>query len=244
MLGTAAPDPADHSRILASLEHGSGARAAPRPGDADADAGIVHARSLAWALALMLLLALLGWWASRDAAGPADHGANAAPPANAAPQGAAAAPPQAPAPAPAAIITDIAAPPALASSPALAAGMGAAAPQPAPAAAPPSTPRAVAVPAHRVAANARPAPPGPLRKARQSVPAAAADSDVVLLTALVAHANSGRAASESNRDVMLRKDSDSTATLLQRCKQLGMIEGMLCRSRICAGSWDSDLACQ
>jgi hypothetical protein len=31
--------------------------------------------------------------------------------------------------------------------------------------------------------------------------------------------------------------------LLQRCKQLGMIEGMLCRARICSGRWDSDPAC-
>ena len=29
-----------------------------------------------------------------------------------------------------------------------------------------------------------------------------------------------------------------------RCQQLGMIEGMLCRSRICAGRWDSDQACR
>jgi len=42
---------------------------------------------------------------------------------------------------------------------------------------------------------------------------------------------------------VLRKDEDETASLLQRCRQLGLIEGMLCRARICAGRWDSDPAC-
>lgn len=41
----------------------------------------------------------------------------------------------------------------------------------------------------------------------------------------------------------LRKQEEETAELLQRCQQLGLIEGMLCRSRICSGRWDSDPAC-
>ncbi|OFJ49990.1 hypothetical protein BA896_015220 [Janthinobacterium lividum] len=57
------------------------------------------------------------------------------------------------------------------------------------------------------------------------------------------------------RDVVLRKQGQTqaqereqeqeqeTMELLQRCKQLGLIEGMLCRSRICSGRWDSDPAC-
>lgn len=71
------------------------------------------------------------------------------------------------------------------------------------------------------------------------------ESDVVLLAALVAHA-SNQALPEAmyNRDVVLRRDGDTTDTLLRRCKQLGLIEGMLCRSRMCAGRWDSDLACR
>ena len=76
-------------------------------------------------------------------------------------------------------------------------------------------------------------------------PATSADTDVALLTALVAH--SGRPATvtpERSRDVVERHDGDSSETLLARCKQLGLIEGMLCRSRICSGRWESDAACR
>ena len=76
-------------------------------------------------------------------------------------------------------------------------------------------------------------------------PAAPADSDVTLLTAMVAHANGPTTVSpERTRDVVDRQDGDSTESLLGRCKLLGTIEGMLCRSRICAGRWDSDAACR
>lgn len=108
----------------------------------------------------------------------------------------------------------------------------------------------VTTPAHNTAAAAephhdktdnagprvRPAPAAPL------LPTGPADNDVVLLTALVAHAN-GMHHGTPNRDVVLRKDGDLTDTLLQRCKALGPIEGMLCRSRICSGRWDEDAAC-
>jgi hypothetical protein len=71
------------------------------------------------------------------------------------------------------------------------------------------------------------------------------DTDVTLLTALVAHANKPAAvAPERSRDIVERQDGDSTAQLLTRCKQLGMIEGMLCRSRICSGRWENDTACR
>ena len=74
--------------------------------------------------------------------------------------------------------------------------------------------------------------------------AAAGDTDVALLTALVAHANKPTAVlPERNRDVVERQEGDNTAQLLARCKQLGLIEGMLCRSRICSGRWDADPAC-
>ncbi|MHA4866923.1 hypothetical protein ACXZ1M_04405 [Duganella sp. PWIR1] len=71
------------------------------------------------------------------------------------------------------------------------------------------------------------------------------DTDVTLLTALVAHANKPAAVTpERPRDVVERQEGDSTAQLLTRCKQLGLIEGMLCRSRICSGRWESDAACR
>ena len=96
------------------------------------------------------------------------------------------------------------------------------------------------------------------------------DRDVTLLTALVAstkeipvkdahskkphHAKTNnKIAAESknssaddsrNQDVIERKPGDSTASLLKRCKKLGLIEGELCRWRICSERWDSDLACK
>lgn len=77
-----------------------------------------------------------------------------------------------------------------------------------------------------------------------TTPATSGDTDVALLTALVAHtARPATVHPERSRDVVERQDGDSTAQLLARCKQLGLIEGMLCRSRICSGRWDADPAC-
>ena len=71
------------------------------------------------------------------------------------------------------------------------------------------------------------------------------DTDVTLLTALVAHANKPTVTvAERSRDVVERQEGDTTAELLARCRQLGLIEGMLCRSRICSGRWDADAACR
>lgn len=83
-------------------------------------------------------------------------------------------------------------------------------------------------------------------KASAAAPAAqAGDTDVTLLTALVAHANKpASVAPERSRDVVDRQDGDTTVQLLARCKQLGLIEGMLCRSRICSGRWEADAACR
>ena len=86
-------------------------------------------------------------------------------------------------------------------------------------------------PARQAATRAAPLKPRP--------GAAAGDSDVTLLAAMVAHGQR----SAPPRDVVLRKDDEETPGLLQRCRQLGLIEGMLCRARICAGRWDSDPAC-
>ena len=89
----------------------------------------------------------------------------------------------------------------------------------------------------KAAAPARPQGPRPAT--------APGDSDVALLTAMVAHAHRQEGTATPVRDVVLRRQEQEqeTAELLQRCKQLGLIEGMLCRSRICSGRWDSDPAC-
>ncbi|AIY42726.1 Tail fiber protein [Collimonas arenae] len=98
---------------------------------------------------------------------------------------------------------------------------------------------------------------------------APADSDVNILTALVSHGDSvteppktketAKSRQQAKRkaaepvlaqntadapDIVERKSGDSTAGLLQRCKQLGIIEGELCRWRICSGRWDTDTACK
>jgi hypothetical protein len=97
---------------------------------------------------------------------------------------------------------------------------------------------ASATPVARPAATAAPAA-GPAH----TTPAG--DTDVTLLTALMAHAGKPAAVTlERPRDVVERQENDSTAQLLARCKQLGLIEGMLCRSRICSGRWEADAACR
>jgi hypothetical protein len=53
-----------------------------------------------------------------------------------------------------------------------------------------------------------------------------------------------RAENEQSREIVERKPNDSSDALLQRCKQLGLIEGQLCRWRICSGRWESDAACK
>jgi len=97
-----------------------------------------------------------------------------------------------------------------------------------------------------VAARGKSAPAAPnTRPGSSSAAPATNDTDVTLLTALVAHANKpASVAPEPSRDVVERVDGVSTADLLARCKQLGLMEGMLCRSRICSGGWESDPVCR
>ncbi|MDC8755995.1 hypothetical protein [Janthinobacterium fluminis] len=224
LLGKSTPEPADHSRILASLEHGAPVPQRPRPR---------LGRGGVAALALLLLIGA-GWLGYRHASAPPPDGVEArrAAPPREQPQPVAALRDM---PAPAAIVNDAtAAPPA--QRPAAAPDKAGTAP----ASQAPAAPRAPARP--RVAAAGTSAPP-------KKAPASAAvppDSDVALLTALVAHVNKQDAggAAGTNRDVVLRGAHDTTDSLLQRCKQLGVIEGMLCRSRICAGRWDNDPACK
>ncbi|MBB3224824.1 hypothetical protein [Pseudoduganella umbonata] len=61
-----------------------------------------------------------------------------------------------------------------------------------------------------------------------------ADTDVALLSALVAHAN--------DHDVVEARAGDSAASLLQRCRRVGGEEGRLCAIRICA-TRAGDAAC-
>lgn len=102
---------------------------------------------------------------------------------------------------------------------------------------------AQAQPAHALAATPKATMRAPM--ATSPTTPATTDTDVTLLAALVAHAGTPAAVTpERSRDIVDRQDGDTTAQLLARCKQLGLIEGMLCRSRICSGRWESDAACR
>jgi len=46
-----------------------------------------------------------------------------------------------------------------------------------------------------------------------------------------------------NRDIVVRRPEDSTEALVRRCRELGLIEGELCRIRICSGNWGKESAC-
>lgn len=91
-----------------------------------------------------------------------------------------------------------------------------------------------------------------------------ADSDVDLLEAVVAHVSGrpakagakpeGKAASKAARspegkagrhDATPRQApaSESVAELVQHCRAVGGLEGLLCRNRVCDGHWGSDAAC-
>lgn len=245
---------ADSRRILANLEQDSeGAGATRQRRFARLSLSSAAMLRTGAGAALLLALAFAGWWTWRTAVGPeaVAPGSRPAPPIAMAPVAAQRPPapvvepsgPPAPSAGPAAAIVNEAPP-----------AEHAAARTPLFPSAPPATvewPATTAVEAATRAAKDKPADKaiahgdaaGPRAKPVPA-PAATADSDVQLLTALVAHAN-GLAPDKAapSRDVVQRKDGDSTANLLQRCKALGPIEGMLCRSRICSGRWDEDAAC-
>ena len=50
-------------------------------------------------------------------------------------------------------------------------------------------------------------------------------------------------AGQTNRDIVIRTSGQSTEALVKRCRALGLLEGELCRIRICSGLWGSDPAC-
>ena len=49
--------------------------------------------------------------------------------------------------------------------------------------------------------------------------------------------------SMANPDVVIRTQADTTESLVKRCGTLGLLEGHLCRARICSGLWGKDAAC-
>lgn len=73
------------------------------------------------------------------------------------------------------------------------------------------------------------------REQPRSTPRAAPDTDIALLSAIVAHAK--------EHDVVEPRAGDSTASLLRRCQRVGGEEGRLCHVRICATRVD-DEACR
>jgi hypothetical protein len=106
-------------------------------------------------------------------------------------------------------------------------------------------------------ANAKPAT---VKAAKPASPTGThKDRDVDLVAALLAYSGksaSGQAAShperdaakrtappEPGRDIVTRTAGESTASLVQRCRALGWVEGELCRVRVCSGLWGKDAAC-
>lgn len=125
-----------------------------------------------------------------------------------------------------------------------------------------ATSRRVGREANRMHANAR---------ARASKKSRRNDADVDLIAALLtrapqksslakvsgtaSHAVAGNAAGSPelhaslrgpapNTDIVIRTPADSTESLVRRCGALGLIEGHLCRTRICSGLWEKDAACR
>ena len=121
----------------------------------------------------------------------------------------------------------------------------------APAAVAPAAARATPAHARLASARPRPAPAAPRRAGAAAL--SAPDSDVALLAAVLAHArNLAPPALRSapvdgggaSLDATQRLDGVPTAALLQRCRQLDGADGLLCRSRLCAGSHARHAACQ
>lgn len=230
-------------RILASLEHGGKPPVPPpRTATRQLDGWIVGVGLL------VTVLAVFAWSVRGSANGPAPA-RKEVPPAQTESAAPAVAAQRAPDSLPAAIINEAPAPAQHAQA-AMPAPGGASLATASPALPAKATSLRAAAPPVRVAATAaapRTGAPAVASKAAAATAAGAAsgDTDVALLTALVAHAGQPATITpERSRDVVERHDNDSTASLLARCKQLGLIEGMLCRSRICAGRWDSDAACR
>lgn len=80
------------------------------------------------------------------------------------------------------------------------------------------------------------------------------DGDVDLIAALLnrvasrsppAARDSGRKErkADSGHDIVVRNSADTTENLLNRCKSLGLLEGELCKLRICSGRWGVDPFC-
>jgi len=63
--------------------------------------------------------------------------------------------------------------------------------------------------------------------------------------ALAGQKNSSTAGSSEkpNRDSVPNQMHEPLSTLVRRCRTLGLVEGELCRLRVCSGSWGKDPAC-
>lgn len=256
LLRKSAAAPRDDSRILARLEHGDAAFA-PVP-SSQFRAG----RVAAVVLVIAVLAGVLAWTFYQNAAPTLDmrslpagvtvplNSVASAPATIAAKAQPAAQPPE---PAAAAIVNETPTTPTARTTPAPghAPVPSQARPTPNIAAASPKS----ATPARPSKVPATPAPSaaraaGVASTAHGKPETGAADGDVTLLTALVAHANNQTVPAPSdvtppvNRDVVQGQPGETTESLLHRCKQLGLIEGMLCRARICSGRWDSEPACK
>jgi hypothetical protein len=254
LMGQSDVAPADHNRILARLEHGEGT-AAP--------SSQRRGRIVASAAVMLALAGALGWTfyqnigtptldmrsLSSDVATRLDSAGTGAAPAPVASAGAAPTetPTQTPNVAPpektAAAIVDE--PPAIAikAPAAVTTPVAPAAVVAVVASAMPHAPKPAATYTTPAAAKIVATPP-PKGKGmgKSKVAPVPVDSDVTLLTALVAHANNQTPPPDvppaASRDVVQGGPGEATASLLQRCKQLGLIEGMLCHARICSGRGD------
>ena len=105
------------------------------------------------------------------------------------------------------------------------------------------------------ASTSKPAPSHNSSSAKKAE--TARDSDVALLEALVAYSEKAEtkfaprepsakrdvAPFNPKRDVVMTRGALTTGELVNRCRSLGFLEGMLCRQRICSDLWGKDPAC-
>lgn len=110
--------------------------------------------------------------------------------------------------------------------------------------------------------ESKPTPHASATLAKRATPAGAGkDKDVDLMAALLAYVSPGGAPGKevkqkaaeaagkqdkragANHDIVVRSAGEPTDVLVKRCRELGFIEGELCRLRICSGLWGKDPAC-
>jgi hypothetical protein len=80
----------------------------------------------------------------------------------------------------------------------------------------------------------------------QHVRATGRDNDIDLIAALLNHVSRREAAAVApppGRDIVMSAQGEPIGALVKRCQQIGGLEGVLCRWRICDGHWGRDAAC-